>query len=133
MQMGRHASSTSKVGCRSDRPTDKEIERQIRSKIGKPVKFKYPDDEGERRGVLKDRVVIKGAVGFKKIPYWDVVDLIEFQGAQSALWMRVGYYRYTKGRLVWGSQTTLTEPLGIWRTLFAAARSRSWFAELLRK
>jgi hypothetical protein len=48
------------------------------------------------------------------------------------LWMRVGYYRYTKGRLVWGSQTTLTEPLGIWRTLFAAARSRSWFAELLR-
>jgi hypothetical protein len=131
--MGRHPPSKNPFGHGFGRPTDEEIERQIRSKVGQSVKFKYPDDEGERRGVLKDRVVIKGAIGFKGIPYWDVVDLIEFHGAQQSLWMRVGYYRYTKGRLVWGSQTTLTEPLTIWRTLFEKARSRSWFVELLPK
>lgn len=131
--MGRHASSIPKTGYHPDRPTDEEIERQIVGKIGKPVKFRYPDDEGDRRGVLKERVVIKGSVGFKGIPYWDVVDLIEFQGAKKPLWMRVGYYRYTKGRLVWGSQTTLTEPLDIWQKLFAEARSRPWFVKLLPK
>ena len=45
--------------------------------------------------------------------------------------MRVGYYRYAGGRLNWGSQTTLTEPLSVWRNLFATAQAQPWFAALL--
>lgn len=129
--MGRHSSSKGTVAPRTSRPTDEAIRRQILSKVGKKVKFKYPGDEGELRGVLKDRLVIDSDPSFQGIPYWDVVDLIEFPGAPKPEWMRVGYYRYAKGRLVWGSQTTLTEPLDIWRKLFKVARKRPWFASLL--
>jgi hypothetical protein len=131
--MGRHPSSIDDSQQIANRPTDEAIECQILSKVGKPVEFKYPGDEGELCGILKDRVVIKSAPNLQGIPYWDVVDLIEFPGAPEPLWMRVGYYRYAKGRLVWGSQTTLTEPLSIWRELFEASRARPWFAPLLRK
>ena len=130
--MGRHPASTDRSKQTRNRPSDEAIERQVLSRIGSRVHFKYPGDEGSRHGVLKDRVVIKSSEGIQGIPYWDVVDLIEFAGAPEPLWMRVGYYRYAKDRLVWGSQTTLTEPLSVWQRLFLAAKSRSWFAPLLR-
>jgi hypothetical protein len=130
--VGRHPDSTNNSKQIPNRPSDEEIERQILSRVGSRVHFKYPGDEGSRHGFLKDRVVIRSTEGFQGIPYWDVVDLIEFPGAPEPDWMRVGYYRYTKGRLVWGSQTSLTDSLSVWRRLFVAAKSRSWFAPLLR-
>jgi len=128
--MGRYPVSPGKKGLPTNRPSDDEIECQILSRIGKRVHFQYPGDEGALRGVLKDRVLIKSNPGFQGIPYWDVVDLIEFAGEPEPLWVRVGYYRYAGGRLVWGSQTTLTEPLPVWRRLFKEAKKKSWFAPL---
>ena len=131
--MGRHPASADNSSRILSRRSNAEIERQILSRVGKPVHFKYPGNEGSRRGVLKDRVVTQSNPGAQGVPYWDVIDLIEFPGARESLWMRVGYYRYVKGRLVWGSQTTLTDPLPAWRRLFKAAKTRPWFAPLLRK
>jgi hypothetical protein len=46
--------------------------------------------------------------------------------------MRVGYYRKPKDHLVWGSQTTITKPMVIWKDLFIqAAREKPWFRKLL--
>ena len=129
--MGRHSPPIAKAKSGATRPDDEAITRQILSKVGKIVSFKYPGNEGERCGILKERLVVDSDPGFQGIPYWDVVDLIEFPGAAKPMWMRVGYYRYAHGRLVWGSQTTPTEPLDIWRRLFEVAKARPWFASLL--
>ena len=130
--MGRHRDSGSDTPLGTDRPSDAEIERRILSKIGMPVHFKYPGTEGSLRGVLKDRVLIKSSSNIAGVPYWDVVDLIEFARSPEPLWLRVGYYRYA-GRLIWGSQTTLTSYLSDWRRLFVAARKRPWFSALLQE
>jgi hypothetical protein len=43
---------------------------------------KYPGDEGEKKGTLRDRAVIRtGSVGV--VPYWSVVDLIDLSARQS--------------------------------------------------
>ena len=130
--MGRHPVSADNSKRITKRPSNAVIERRILSRVGMPVHFKYPGDEGSRSGVLKDRVVIRSNPGALGVPYWDVVDLIEFPDASEPLWMRVGYYRFAYGRLVWGSQTTLTDPLSAWQRLVVAAKARSWFAPLLR-
>jgi hypothetical protein len=130
--LGRHPASTDGSKRIHPRPTDAAIERQILSRVGKPVHFRYPGTEGPRHGVLKDRVVIQSSSSAQGVLYWDVVDLIEFPEAPEPLWMRVGYYRHANGRLVWGSQTTLTDPLSAWQRLFTAAKTRSWFAPLVR-
>jgi len=68
------------------------------------------------------------------VPYWDVVDLIEFEGEAEREWIRIGYYRRPKDRLVWASHTTITEPIGVWkRVLVQAAREKPWFLKLLRE
>ena len=70
--------------------------------------------------------------GARGVPYWDVVDLIEFKGERSPEWIRIGYYRAPKGRLQWGSQTTIAEPIGTWkRILVEAAKQKPWFRALL--
>ena len=131
--MGRHAASSNPPNVKP-RPTDEEIQRQILSRVGQRVNFTYPGTEGSLGGVLKERIVIKGGIGASPdIPYWDVVDLIEFEGTAEPLCMRVGYYRYSGGRLNWGSQTTLTEPLSVWRQLFTSAKAQPWFADLLQR
>jgi hypothetical protein len=62
------------------------------------------------------------------------VDLIEFSGLAHSLWMRIGYYRKPKDRLVWGSQTTITEPLTVWKHLLVAtAKKMPWFRAMLRE
>lgn len=129
--MGRHPAPKARNPLGKTRPSDEDIKRQILSKVGKKVRFKYPGDEGDLYGVLKDRLVIESDDSPSGIPYWDVVDLIEFPGTPKPVWMRVGYYRYAQGRLVWGSQTTLTEPLEIWRKLFQNAKKMAWFSQLL--
>jgi hypothetical protein len=103
----------------------------IRSRVGNRVSFRYPGDEGEKTGVLKDRTVVPSITPPGAVPYWDVIDLLEFEG-QSEPWMRIGYYRKPKDRLNWGSQTTITEPLSVWKRLMVtAARDKKWFRDLL--
>jgi hypothetical protein len=61
--------------------------------------------------------------------------LIGFQDEAEPEWIRIGYYRLPKeDRLVWASQTTITEPVGVWkRILVHAASEKPWFLELLRE
>ena len=106
--------------------------RKILSRIGKKVSFKYPGNEGNKHGILKDRAVVESTNAPGKVPYWDVVDLIEFPGEEEPKWIRFGYYRKPKHTLNWGSQTTITEPISIWkRILVNTAREKKWFRDLL--
>jgi len=105
---------------------------KILSRIGTNVSFKYPGIEGEKNGILKDRVVVESTNEIGAVPYWDVVDLIEFKGEKEPEWIRIGYYRKPKQTLNWGSQTTITEPVSIWKRIFLnAAREKKWFRDLL--
>ncbi len=116
---------------------DSEITEKIRQRIGKKVSFGYPgDDEDDKHGVLKDRAIMRSNPGTKGIPYWDVVDLIVFPDEPEPEWIRIGYYRRPKttNRLVWASQTTITEPVGTWkRLLLTAAQEKEWFRKLLEE
>lgn len=106
--------------------------RKILSRIGKEVSFKYPGNEGNKHGILKDRAVVKSTNAPGKVPHWDVVDLIKFEGEEEPEWVRIGYYRKPKHTLNWGSQTTITEPVSIWkRILVNTAREKKWFRDLL--
>jgi len=103
---------------------------KILARINKPVTFLYPANEGHAHGTLDDRFVLptQGRTG---VPYWDVVDLIKFSDDHEPH-IRIGYYRKPKDKLVWGSQTTITEPISTWRALLVgAARDKPWFRKLL--
>ena len=107
-----------------------EITQKILMKIGKPVAFQFPENEGRKQGILRDRTVMP-SLGSTGVWYWDVVDLIEF-AEESEPWIRVGYYRKPGDQLVWGSQTTITEPVTVWKQLLIqAAREKPWFMSLL--
>ena len=100
----------------------------------KKVQFKYPGAEGELHGTLMDRCVLAAGDNIGGVPYWDVIDLIEFEGQKEREFMRIGYYRKPLNRLVWGSQTTITEPLSTWKDLLVkAAQEMSWFRSLLEQ
>lgn len=106
-----------------------ETVQKILGRIGQPVHFQYPANEGHKQGILRDRAVISSPS--TSVPYWDVVDLIEFAG-ESEPWIRIGYYRKPGDQLVWGSQTTITEPVSVWKQLLVhAAREKSWLRDLL--
>ena len=107
---------------------------RILSCVGKPVAFNYPNNEGSIRGFLVDRAVMESHSSPSGVSYWDVVDLIDFPAIPQSKCMRIGYYRMPKDRLVWGSQTTITEPLTVWKELLVtAARQMPCFKELLRE
>jgi hypothetical protein len=108
-----------------------ELLNKIKRPIGHKVKFKYPDNEENKLGILKERVIIKSNNIAEKVQYYDVVDLIEFEKVNE-LWMRIGYYRTPNDTLVWGSQTTICEPLSVWKDIMiTAAKEQPWFKELL--
>ena len=110
--------------------TTNEINK-ILSCIGRTVTFKYPGDEGTRHGTLKDRAVFESHFAPGEVPYWDVVDLIAFKGEPEEC-MRIGYYRKPGQHLIWGSQTTITEPVSLWKEmLIKVAREKIWFRKLL--
>ena|SRR5258705_5340316 len=110
-------------------PSD-EIDK-ILSRIGTKVDYIFPGDERSQHGILKDRSVIESQYG-GTVPYWDVVDLIEFQGEKEPEVIRIGYYRKPGQNLNWGSQTTITETVSGWkRMLVKAAREKKWFRDLL--
>lgn len=105
--------------------------KKILSCVGKPVHFTFPPGEPAQRGVLKERTVFVSPYG-GTVPYWDVVDLIEFEGQNEPEFIRIGYYRKPGKRLNWGSQTTITETVSGWKGLLVkAAREQKWFRKLL--
>jgi hypothetical protein len=68
-----------------------------------------------------------------EVPYWDVVDLIVFDGEKEP-WLRFGYYRMPKNRLNWASQTTLTDRVKTWKRLMVqTAKEKQWFRQLLEE
>ena len=113
------------------------VEEVILRDLGtKKVHFKYPGVEGELRGTLEDRCVLAAGNNIGGVPYWDVIDLIKFEGQNEPDFMRIGYFRkpLNLNRLVWGSQTTITEPLSTWKALFVkAALEKDWFRSLLEQ
>lgn len=112
--------------------SEKDILERMRKPIGKPVTFLYPAGEKHKKGILKDRSILASNPDGPGVPYWDVVDLINFPEEAEPLWLRIGYYRKPKENLVWGSQTTITEPISIWkRLLIHAASEQPWFRQLL--
>ena len=111
-----------------------EIEK-ILSCIGQPVRFNYPEGI-VKIGILKDRSVTESghlvSGDTESAFYWDVVDLIEFEGESEPM-MRITYYRKLNGRLVFAGQTTITEPISTWkRMLLDTAQKKAWFRDLLQ-
>jgi hypothetical protein len=108
-----------------------EIEEKLKKPLNKKVLFTYPDGETHQVGILKERVIMAVKPNGDGVPYWDVVDLIDF-GDKDEPWLRIGYYRKPKDRLVWGSQTTITEPISRWKDLLIkAGLEKEWFKNLL--
>jgi len=111
---------------------DDEIVRKILRAIGKQVSYKYPGNEGQRNGVLRDRVVDRANPGEPGVPYWYVIDLIEFPEEGEQEWIRISYYRKPSENLVYGGQTATTGPVKTWkRLLVKAAKEKPWFRKLL--
>jgi hypothetical protein len=109
-----------------------DVVEKILKCVGKPVSFQYPGNEGRKNGILRDRSVTRSNPDESGVPYWDVVDLIEFPDQPEKEWVRIGYYRKPHDHLVWASQTTITEPISAWKRLLVhAAREKPWFMKLL--
>jgi hypothetical protein len=112
---------------------DNRTRKKIYQAIGTKVKYSFPVNEGRKKGILKDRIVINSNPRTSGVPYWDVVDLIEFPEELHKQWIRIGYYRGNTDNLVWGSQTTISEPIKVWkRILVQTAKQIPWFHELLK-
>src|SRR5213080_4423004 len=105
-----------------------DLQKKLLRQLGNRVSFKAP---GERQGILKDRAIVFSGNGADGTEYWDVVDLIDFEGAEES-WIRIGYYICrVDGSLIYGSQTTIAEPISTWRRLLVdAAHQKPWFREL---
>jgi hypothetical protein len=115
------------------RKSDQTTQRILQC-IGKRVTFKYPGTEGHKHGVLTDRTVCVAGSNDAGVPYWNVIDLINFQDDPRNPWMRLGYYRRKDGRLIWGSQTTATFTRDEWKELFTqSAKEKPWFQRFLRE
>ena len=111
---------------------ERDVIAQILGAVGRPVSFRYPAGEKHKFGVLKDRVVVRSNPRTHGVPYWHVVDRIEFPQEKTPMWMRIGYYRKPKGHLRWASQTTAMGPIDMWkRMLTEAAKQMPWFRGLL--
>lgn len=113
----------------------KEIDKitaKIMKQVGKKVNFTYPTGEGKRAGRLLDRHVMKPIISNSGVPYFNVVDLIKFDKVKEPLMIRIGYYRWKNEKLVWGSQTTITETPKEWKKLIhQTAAEKKWFRYIL--
>ena len=108
------------------------IGEKLKKPIGKRVLFTYPNGEEPKTGILRDRCWMRSGYP-DEVPYWDVIDLIQFDDEESP-WLRVGYYRMAKDTPRWASQTTLTDRIETWEELMVkAAREKPWFRNLLEK
>jgi len=111
--------------------TKKEIHAKLRKPVGKPVKFNYPGGVDNKRGCVRDRVIVWSGISRSRAVYWDVVDLIEFPDEKHKRWIRIGYYRQVGDKLRWAGQTTITEPCHIMKRIFAQAAKKKWFRDVL--
>lgn len=110
----------------------KEIKAKLMQPVNKKVAFNYPGNKGNKRGFLKDRVIVWSGHSSSGADYWDVVDLIKFQNVKEGLRIRIGYYRQVGNQLRWASQTTITEPVKTMKRLLAqAAKEKEWFRRAL--
>jgi len=75
--------------------TQEQQKEYLLSSIRKQVVFNYPDkNKGKRTGLLKHRSVVFSA-DFPEdgITYWDILDIIRFEGEPEDE-LRFTYYRY---------------------------------------
>ena len=98
---------------------------KIKQAVGEPVSFRFPRSEGHKGGILKDRAVVVSNPYSRGVPYWDVVDLIEFPEEREPLWMRIGYYRKPKDRLNWAVKQQLQNPCLSGREFLSKQRGRN--------
>ena len=102
------------------------------SKKGRIVTFRYPEPPYVLQGKLFDRFAIKDGVG-GGVVYWNVIDLIKFEGEEREDWLRLTYYRYKKkeNRWVFAGQTSLTNPIsGILELFIKAIKEKDWIRTL---
>ncbi len=110
-----------------------EQEQYLYSKIGDPVRFKYPRGEkSDKFGKLIDRVVCYDGDNEKAF-YWNMIDLIEFEN-ENEKWLRITYYRYKKiGKWVFAGQTSISDPFNSFVVLFAKAiKEKEWIRPLFK-
>jgi hypothetical protein len=104
----------------------RKIEARLMQGVGARVTFTYPAAEGVREGRIKDRVVVPSRLQMG-VQYYDVVDLIDFDGEPEPF-MRITYYRHLPdGRLIFAGQTSICEPMSVWTRLLAKAWEKDWF------
>ena len=111
----------------------KEQERYLYNKIGGPVKFTYPEGS-PLKGELRDRCVIFDSED-DSIVYWNMVDLIRFEG-EDENWLRITYYRYNKEKRRWifAGQTSISDPISYFVELFVKAiKEKEWMRPLFRR
>lgn len=111
-----------------------EQEAYLCSKIGEPVNFTYPQGEGGLSGELIDRVVVFDSED-NLVVYWNMIDLIRFEGEDED-WLRITYYRYKKKERKWvfAGQTSISDPISSFDELFVKAiKEKEWIRPLFRK
>jgi hypothetical protein len=114
--------------------TEKEQKEYLCSKIGESVVFKYPEPPYLLKGKLIDRIVVKDG-GDEIVTYWNLIDLIRFEGEEED-WLRITYYRYKNKdrRWVFAGQTSLSDPISHFRDLFVSAiKEKEWIRALFKQ
>lgn len=110
--------------------TKREVRAKLMGRCGTRVRFRYPGNN-TRTGRLIDRVVVFSS-RLTDASYWDVIDLIEFPDHKHRKWIRISYYRQVGDKLRWAGQTSITEPLHVWKRIFGqGARKKNWFRDVL--
>ncbi len=111
--------------------SDDDILKRLMAKVGSRVSFKYPGGEGEKRGILKDRVAVKSNEGARRgVRFWNVIDLLEFPDATQP-WIRFGYYRQDGSRLVWARSSLADGEEDVRRLFVAGIQQAEWFRQLV--
>ena len=67
-------------------------------KIGKPVRFTYPEGDVLKGKLLGRHVTFAGEDPW--VVYWMMIDLIKFE-SEDENWLRMTYYRYKKKERRW--------------------------------
>ena len=108
----------------------KDVIERVESAVSKEVTFDYP--EGTKKGILKERIWERTETKSGDVGYINTIDFIEFEG-EKELWMRISYYRvFPNGKLVWGGQYSIAEPLSEWKGLIKkTAKDNQWFRHML--
>jgi len=111
-----------------------EQKEYLLSKIGNPVKFTYPEGEEPLNGRLLDRYAVFDGED-DSVAYWNVIDLIEFEG-EDENWLRITYYRYKKkdNRWVFAGQTSISDPISVFIELFVkVAEEKEWIRPVFKE